>query len=403
MPIPYILAEDYNYPLPQEKIAQHPLEVRDESKLLVFKNGVCTTDQYKQIVSYLPAGSLMVFNNSKVIPARILYVKETSGVIELFCLEPKQGTPYEALQHRGRTTWTCMIGGLKKWRKEIPLQWNLHTEKPCTVEARFIQPDENGFEIEFSWTDEELTFADVLESLGQMPIPPYLLRKAEQDDKQRYQTVYASVEGSVAAPTAGLHFTEKILSDLKQKNIMQVFTTLHVGAGTFKPVNAIYAHEHAMHAEWIEADHALIEQLASHRQITAVGTTSLRTIESLYWYAVSCLKEKKLQESGYVLPQFFPYENETHQSVEEVFTFLLQQMEQNRTHRIVFKTELMILPGYQMKVATRLITNFHQPKSTLLMLVNAFTKGQWKTVYDYALNNDYRFLSYGDGCLLEWE
>ncbi len=403
MPIPVVITEDYNYDLPQERIAQRPLEQRDASKLLVYRNGGCLTYHYRNIVDYLPSDSLMIFNNSKVIPARLLYVKETSGVIELFCLEPKEGTPYEALQHRGHTSWICMIGGLKKWRKEIPLEWKLLTEKECVVQASFVQADDNGFEIDFSWTDTELTFADVLESLGQMPIPPYLLRKAEQDDKARYQTVYATVEGSVAAPTAGLHFTEQIMADLAGKNITQAFTTLHVGAGTFKPVNATYAHEHTMHAEWVEADRVLIEQLATSKKIIAVGTTSLRTIESLYWFAVSCMQNSTLYEGDFVLPQFFPYEQDINVSKEEAFTYLLELLRQKNVSRIVFKTELMILPGYQMKVAGFLVTNFHQPKSTLLMLVNAFTKGNWKSIYDYALSNGFRFLSYGDGCLLQWE
>jgi S-adenosylmethionine:tRNA ribosyltransferase-isomerase len=403
MPIPVVLTEDYNYDLPQDNIAQRPLAQRDASKLLVYKSGACITDTYKNIVAYLPSDALMIFNNSKVIPARLLYVKDTSGIIELFCLEPKEGTPYEALQHCGHTTWTCMIGGLKKWRKEIPLEWKLSTEKECIVQASFVQADENGFEIDFSWTDLEMTFADILDCLGQMPIPPYLLRKAEQDDTTRYQTVYATVEGSVAAPTAGLHFTEHIMTALSGKNITQAFTTLHVGAGTFKPVNASYAHEHPMHAEWIEADMVLIEQLATSKKIIAVGTTSLRTVESLYWFAVSCMQNNALHEVDFVLPQFCPYQQDMIHSKEAAFTFLLSLLDQKAINRVVFKTELMILPGYQMKVAGYLVTNFHQPKSTLLMLVNAFTKGNWKRLYDYALHNDYRFLSFGDGCLLQWE
>ncbi len=399
MPIPHILTEDYNYSLPQEKIAQHPLEERDASKLLLCKEGIYSTDIYKHLATHLPTNSLIVFNNSKVIPARILYVKETFGIIELFCLEPIKGTPYEALQQQGRSRWTCLIGGLKKWKKETVLQWQLEGSKNV-VEATFIQQNENGFEIEFSWTEDTKTFAEVLEVLGQMPIPPYLLRKAEENDATRYQTVYAAVEGSVAAPTAGLHFTAGILNDLQQKNITQAYTTLHVGAGTFKPVTALYAHEHSMHAEWIEVNKSLIEQLIKFHKITCVGTTSLRTIESLYWYAVTCFERNTIQSSDYILPQFIPYEHDKPPSTNIVFSHLLELLNNNHADSILFKTELMILPGYSMKVATHLITNFHQPKSTLLMLVDACTHGRWKDMYQYALENDYRFLSYGDGCLL---
>jgi S-adenosylmethionine:tRNA ribosyltransferase-isomerase len=403
MNIPLILTEDYDYILPQEKIAQYPLPERDASKLLIYTNGECNTDSYKNIASYLPPHSLAVFNNSKVIPARIIYIKETAGIIELFCLEPIQGTPYEALQNRGLSNWTCLIGGLKKWRKNSILQWDISTvEFQNIVSAKFIGQNENGFEIEFGWTHSDKTFADILELLGQMPIPPYLLRKAELDDSNRYQTMYATVEGSVAAPTAGLHFTEAILNDFVNNDIQTSYTTLHVGAGTFKPVNALYAHEHNMHAEWIETDINFIKQLLNYQKIIAIGTTSLRTIESLFWYAQICFKLKALPPKDFLLPQFIAYEADNISTKEVAFEYLIQLLISNDIERIIFKTELMILPSYSMKVASHLVTNFHQPKSTLLMLVNAFVKGNWKDVYEYALNHDYRFLSYGDGCLLEW-
>lgn len=400
--VPNIKTEDYHYDLPQERIAQYPLMQRDASKLLVYRNGECHSDVYSNISEYLPVDSLMVFNNSKVIPARILFVKETSGVIELFCLEPLKGTPYEALQAKGKSVWICMVGGLKKWRTEKPLQWKLNSSETCVVQASFLRSSASGYEIEFSWSDHQMTFADILAELGQMPIPPYLLRKAESEDQQRYQTVYASVEGSVAAPTAGLHFTEKILSDLKQKHIQKTEVTLHVGAGTFKPVTAEFAHEHLMHAEWVEADRDLIEQLGSHEKISSVGTTSLRSIESLYWFAIACHEANSILKPEFVLPQFFAYEKHSTHSRKEAFKKLLNFMDQNKRDRILFRTELMILPGYQMKVASHLITNFHQPKSTLLMLLDAFTEGHWKSIYEYALQNDYRFLSYGDGGVYEY-
>lgn len=402
MSIPIIHTDTYNYDLPQARIAQHPLSERDASKLLVYRQQQIETDIYRNLPSYLPAQGLMVFNNSKVIPARLLYVKETSGVIELFCLEPVQGTPYEALHHQGSTTWICMIGGLKKWKTHHPLTWTL-TNEMGTVEARFAGSATDGFRVEFSWSQTGLTFADILDHLGQMPIPPYLLRKAEAEDQTRYQTVYATVEGSVAAPTAGLHFTPELLERISAQGIESAYLTLHVGAGTFKPVQAERAHEHAMHAEWVEVNLELIGKLRTTATCISVGTTSLRSLESLYWYAVHATKTNELPSPEFVLPQFMPYETQGELSRAAAFELLYTLMQASGLRKLVFRTELMIMPGYRMRVATQLLTNFHQPKSTLLMLVDAFTSGRWRAIYTHALDNEFRFLSYGDGCLLTWE
>lgn len=400
MPIPVIETSAYDYHLPSDRIAKHPLSQRDESKLLIALDETIRVDSYKNIVDYLPEGSLMVFNNSKVIPARILFVKETGGIIEIFCLEPIEGTPHEALQDTKKSTWHCMVGGVKKWKPELHLHWQLKNLQQ--VSAKMLTKNEQSFTIEFSWQDEQTSFAEVLEQLGQMPIPPYLLRKADDADKQQYQTVYAKVEGSVAAPTAGLHFTENVLQSLLTKKIDTYFTTLHVGAGTFKPVSVEFIQDHTMHAEWVDIDIDLIEQLSKAKDIICVGTTSLRTLESLYWYALENLNSTSLPNKDYRLAQFTPYRSNEialHRSI--VFKSLAEKMKSLNNTKIIFRTELMIMPGYKMQVANYLVTNFHQPKSTLLMLVDAFTNGRWKSIYQFALENEFRFLSYGDGCLLQ--
>lgn len=401
MPVPHIATADYNYELAPERIALHPLPERDESKLLVYAESHIQDANFQDIHQYLPADSLLLFNNSKVIPARLLYIKDSGGMIEIFCLEPKTGTPYIALQDMQESCWTCMVGGAKKWRNGMPLRWQLDTENEAYLEAELIKKNEEGYCIQFRWNLAGVSFAEVLEQLGQMPIPPYLLRKAELSDRERYQTIYASVAGSVAAPTAGLHFTDRVMQSLQEKNVHTAFTTLHVGAGTFKPVQAAFAHEHPMHAEWVEMDLATIESLATATQITCVGTTSLRSAESTYWYALEHKEGKSLDDATYLLPQFTPYEYESTESRQMVFARLAAQMKERNLNRILFRTELMIMPGYPFPVADNVITNFHQPKSTLLLLVDAFTQGQWKEIYKHALKKHYRFLSYGDSSLLK--
>jgi S-adenosylmethionine:tRNA ribosyltransferase-isomerase len=400
MPIPLVFSDDFDYILPNEKIAKYPLTNRDESQLLILKDESFTTSSYKNISQYLPENSLLVFNNSKVIPARLLYVKSTLGVIEIFCLNPMSKTPNEALQDKLSSRWICLIGGLKKWEKDTPLIWTIN--EMAILEAYFIQADQLGYEIEFRWKNSNITFGELLERLGQMPIPPYLLRKSEAADSERYQTTYATQAGSVAAPTAGLHFTTAIFDDLKMKKINCAYATLHVGAGTFKPVTATHAHEHNMHAEWIEVSRFFLEYLHDHNNITAVGTTSIRIIESIYWFGLLALKQNEiLHNQNYTLPQFTPYQENDFLSKNEVLESLVQKMDLFGLESLCFKTQLMILPSYVFKIATRLVTNFHQPKSTLLMLISAATKGKWQPLYNYALENNYRFLSYGDGCLID--
>jgi S-adenosylmethionine:tRNA ribosyltransferase-isomerase len=293
-----------------------------------------------------------------------------------------------------------MIGGLKKWKKNENLEWTLpdHT----VIEASYRNQSEFGVEVEFNWNGE-LTFAEVIEQLGDIPIPPYLLRKAEASDSIRYQTTYASISGSVAAPTAGLHFTEKVFESLKLKKIESLFLTLHVGAGTFKPVKANLAHEHEMHAEWVEIKKTLLQQLMQFENTIAVGTTSLRTLESIYWYAFLAVQKNSLFEEDYILPQFVAYTNVSNFSRKEILKSLLHLMDIEKKESIFFKTQIMIMPSYKIRMVDYLVTNFHQPNSTLLMLISAVTKNKWKPIYEFALANNYRFLSYGDGCLIKIE
>jgi len=400
MPIPQVSTKDFDYYLPDDKIAKYPLRNRDESKLLIIEEGEFKEDIYKNIHEYLLQNSCMVFNNSKVIPARLTYLKPSGGIIEIFCLEPRDITPSEALMQVKTSRWICMIGGLKKWKKNENLEWTLpdHT----VIEASYRNQSEFGVEVEFNWNGE-LTFAEVIEQLGDIPIPPYLLRKAEASDSIRYQTTYASISGSVAAPTAGLHFTEKVFESLKLKKIESLFLTLHVGAGTFKPVKANLAHEHEMHAEWVEIKKTLLQQLMQSENTIAVGTTSLRTLESIYWYAFLAVQKNSLFEEGYILPQFVAYTNVSNFSRKEVLKSLLHLMDIEKKESIFFKTQIMIMPSYKIRMVDYLVTNFHQPNSTLLMLISAVTKNKWKPIYEFALANNYRFLSYGDGCLIKIE
>ena len=401
MPLPSIPTEQYFYDLPSEKIAQYPLEQRDSSKLLVLEKDQCSTKTFTDLPSLLPKECLILFNNTKVIPARILYQKSTGGIIELFCLEPYLHTPYEALQHKKKSTWLCMVGGAKKWPNDFLLEWTLPNTEGVKVMAQKKEAIQNTFLIDFFWEDAQITFGEVLEQLGQIPIPPYLQRKVSALDGETYQTVFASQQGSVAAPTAGLHFTPQVMQQLLEKKHKVYFSTLHVGAGTFKPVTTSFAHEHAMHSEWVEVDTELIYTLAAPNPVVVVGTTSLRTVESVYWYAVYH-QHKNLSDETFVLPQFFPYTNASAESKSALLFALADKLKEQGKSKLVFKTALMIMPGYTMKIATHLITNFHQPNSTLLMLVDAFTKGRWKMIYSFALENDYRFLSYGDACLLHY-
>ncbi|MBC7650654.1 MAG: S-adenosylmethionine:tRNA ribosyltransferase-isomerase [Deinococcales bacterium] len=396
---------DFTYHLPQEKIAKFPLPKRDESKLLVFKNEEIIESTYKNLDTYLPEQSLLIFNNTKVVEARLLFTKSTGGMIEIFCLEPHSQYPdiTTAMQQKGKVFWKCLVGGAKKWKNE-PLTKTLETDATTLViTANKIEQLTDSYIIEISWNDAQLTFAEILHIAGLIPLPPYLNRAAENADKVSYQTIYAKHDGSVAAPTAGLHFTEDIFKKLALKNIQKAFVTLHVGAGTFKPVKAQTMAEHEMHTEFIDVTFTAIEQLLANisNPIIAVGTTSLRTIESLYWLGVK-VNEMKNEERDIVptLSQWEAYELPQNISVKNALEALLQWMTNSQLSRLITKTQIIIAPGYTLKIARGLVTNFHQPQSTLLLLVAAIIGNNWRKVYNHALENEYRFLSYGDGCLL---
>jgi S-adenosylmethionine:tRNA ribosyltransferase-isomerase len=398
--------EDFSYDLPEHRIAPYPLAERDASKLLVYKNGSVTEDNYRNIDQYLPSNSLLLFNDTRVVPARILFQKPTGAVIELFCLEPhsQYADINTAMLQKQRVVWMCLIGGASKWKAgqqlEKKIQWN---DQEVILYASFAGKEKDCFIIEFSWTPAQLSFAAVLQHAGLIPLPPYIKRAAESSDAERYQTIYAHTEGSVAAPTAGLHFTDAIFQKLANKNIQQAFVTLHVGAGTFKPVKSAIMEEHDMHTEYIDVTAATIQQILANLQhpITAVGTTSLRTIESLYWLGVKTIVHPSPNFNEVTIHQWDAYELNDHQiSVAEALEALLQKMQQLQLTRLITKTALLIAPGYSFKIPTALVTNFHQPRSTLLLLVAAFAGKEWRKIYQYALENEFRFLSYGDGCLL---
>jgi len=396
---------DYSYELPAERIALHPLAERDASKLLICKNGMIQENVYKNIDDHLPAGSLLIFNNTKVIKARIRFQKRSGGIIEIFCLEPYEAiNEYSTVMNKkGSVTWKCMVGGVSKW-KEGELEKRLRpTNGPSAIKATLIEKLSDAYVIRFSWTPADLGFAEVLEQAGDIPLPPYIKRTTEVGDTERYQTIYAKDEGSVAAPTAGLHFTDSIFSKLGKKNIQADFVTLHVGAGTFKPVKAATMYEHEMHAEWIDVSVALIQNLISQadKTIVAVGTTSLRTLESLYWMGVKAKLQPGIKQL--YIDQWEVYEEplaDCDMPATEALTVLLKWMEDKKLTNLFTRSQILITPGYHFKIADAIVTNFHQPQSTLLLLVAAAIGDDWRKVYAYAMQHDFRFLSYGDGSLL---
>ena len=396
---------DYSYALPNEKIALHPLGERDAAKLLIYKNGVIKEDVFKNIAGYLPQNSLLIFNNTKVIRARILFQKQTGGTIEIFCLEP-----YEDIQEystvmnkKERVRWKCMIGGASKWKEgELEKQLAVGSSQ-FAVRAKLVEKLSDAYVVEFLWLPKDLTFSEVLEKVGDIPLPPYIKRNTVADDTERYQTIYAKDEGSVAAPTAGLHFTGDVFERLNENKFQSGFVTLHVGAGTFKPVKASIMQEHEMHAEWIDVGIETVEQLITSMDdpIAAVGTTSLRTLESLYWMGVKLMLAPAMKDVQ--LSQWEVYETplaDADISAKEALTSLLTWMKRNDLSRLFTETQILIAPGYRFKIVNALVTNFHQPRSTLLLLVAAAVGNDWKKIYDHALQHDYRFLSYGDVSLL---
>jgi S-adenosylmethionine:tRNA ribosyltransferase-isomerase len=395
-----VLLSDFGYLLPDEKIARYPLDQRENSKLLIWKAGRIEEGSYEKLPVILPENSLLVFNNSRVIEARITFRKPTGGHIEIFCLRPHDNHNgiHSAMEQTGKGLWVCLIGGASKWKRGQVLTKQIGE---TVLEARFIKKNIDNFIIEFSWTPNLLSFEVVLNQLGTIPLPPYLNRIAEISDIERYQTIYASESGSVAAPTAGLHFSKKLLNTLSEAGMDSIYLTLHVGAGTFMPVKNEKVSEHLMHEEFIELGTESVESLILklNNPIIAVGTTSLRTLETLYWLGLLISKNKNISSEELHLDQWFAYENVPELTAEESLTFLLDWVRKQPREKLITKTKLFILPGYQFKIVNGLITNFHQPYSTLLMLVSALIGPEWKTVYSFALKNDYRFLSYGDGCL----
>ncbi|MGJ7033626.1 S-adenosylmethionine:tRNA ribosyltransferase-isomerase [Niabella hirudinis] len=395
---------DFTYELPEEKIAFFPLTQRDASQLLVYKAGTIQTDTYRQIDQYIPEQTLAVFNNTKVVEARLLFTKPTGGQIEIFCLEPCEDYAdiTTAMAQQGMVRWLCLVGGASKWKSGQVL--TLPISAQAVLEARLIEKRSDSFLIELNWNPASMSFAEVLHLTGQIPLPPYIKRVADKTDEERYQTVYAAHDGSVAAPTAGLHFTEGVLEKLHTKNIQTDFVTLHVGAGTFKPVKAETMKDHEMHAEFIAVSPALIGEIMAQRghPLVAVGTTSLRTLESLYWLGAKLLRDPDC--FAHELPhidQWDPYEESLQQyTATEALQALTTYLQGKPPGTLVAKTQIIIAPGYSFKVVDALITNFHQPSSTLLLLVAAFIGDDWRKVYEYALQHDFRFLSYGDGSLL---
>lgn len=401
-----ISIQDYNYTLPEEKIAKYPLEERDASRLLIYKDSTITEDIYRHITDHLPENSLLVFNNTKVVEARLLFQKTSGGIIEIFCLEPHEqySDITTAMLQKEKVWWSCLVGGASKWKPGQVLEKKTGTQNgEIVLQAKFIQKRTGAFIIELSWSPPELSFAEVLHLTGAIPLPPYIKRTPEESDKERYQTVYAQTDGSVAAPTAGLHFTENVFRLLKEKNIQTDFVTLHVGAGTFKPVKTETMAGHDMHAEWIDVPKPAIQNILNNldNNIIAVGTTSLRTIESLYWLGLKSRESLVVSQGPIQLSQWEVYElDEKNITVKDALQSLLEWMNKNKLERLVTRTQILIAPGYDFKIVKGLITNFHQPQSTLLLLVAALAGNRWKDMYRYALEYEFRFLSYGDGCLL---
>ena len=418
----HIKISDYNYDLPDERIAKFPIAQRDHSKLLVYKHGEVSDDVFHHLPTYLPQGALMIFNNTKVIQARLHFRKETGALIEVFLMEPAEPTDYELMfQTTGHCSWLCMIGNLKKWKEgSLKRDFEIKGYK-LTLSATMRRGDALGSEaqkmvakgggtnywVDFDWDNDKVSFAEILEAVGELPIPPYLNRKTEESDKTTYQTVYSKIKGSVAAPTAGLHFTEAVLKDLDAHGIDREEVTLHVGAGTFKPVKSLEIEGHQMHTEYIVVHRRSLEKLIKHEcRVIAVGTTSVRTIESLYYMGVHLLKHPEANEEDLHVNQWDPYELSEDGNLVDGITpmqaiqAIIDYLDRNGLEALHSSTQIIIAPGYQYKIVKMLVTNFHQPQSTLLLLVSAFLKGDWKKVYDYALSHDFRFLSYGDSSLL---
>jgi S-adenosylmethionine:tRNA ribosyltransferase-isomerase len=405
--------KDFTYELPDEKIARYPLQQRDHSRLLVYKNETFTEDTYQHIARFVPEQALLVFNQTKVIHARLLFRKPTGGRIEVFCLEPddRYSDVQTAMLQQDEVYWKCMVGGAAKWKAGQVLELEeTHSGKGMPkVYAALHERAEGVYILHLYWNDSTgstagISFAEVLHYAGKVPLPPYLNREAEQTDEDRYQTIFAKEEGSVAAPTAALHFTPEVMQSLEARHVQPAFVTLHVGAGTFKPVKSETMEGHDMHAEWIEVTPQLLQEVLKKLQdghpVVAVGTTSSRTLESLYWIGVRLIRKEQVNFSGIAVPQWYPYEHPSDIAAPDAFNAITDYLEQQRYLKLVTRTQVIIAPGYDFRIISGLVTNFHQPQSTLLLLVAALVGESWRNIYTYALEHNFRFLSYGDGCLL---
>ncbi len=416
----HICISDYNYPLANERIAKFPLEERDHSKLLFYNHGNVSEDIFYNLPKYLSKDSLMVFNNTRVIQARMHFRKDTGALIEVFLMEPASPSDYELMfQTNKECSWFCMVGNLKKWKEDsLRREFEIKGHKltlTATMDRSKVQEQAGGTNhwIQFEWDNSNISFAEILEVVGELPIPPYLNRATEESDKETYQTVYSKIKGSVAAPTAGLHFTDKVLNALDEHGIDREELTLHVGAGTFKPVKSHEIEGHNMHTEFIIVRRQTLIKLLKHKcRAIAVGTTSVRTLESLYYMGVKLVSNNNASEDDLHVNQWEPYDlphnseglvkvNGKVISVEESIQNLLDYLDRDGLNALHSSTQIIIAPGYTYKIVKALITNFHQPQSTLLLLVSAFVKGDWRKIYDYALSHDFRFLSYGDSSLLK--
>ena len=426
--LPKLNLIDFDYHLPNERIAYTPCQNRADSKLLVWDKQIIADSQYQNITDFVPTNSTLVFNNSKVIAARILFDKQEeeknelrsvqnkinlhqnknsqptrNNIIEIFCLEPSlEYSPVQiAMQATDKVLWNCLVGGAKKWKTPFLEKILFHNNKEIRFFAKKINQLDGKFLIEFSWDDTNIIFSEILALIGQIPLPPYIDRNTTPEDKDRYQTTYASEEGSVAAPTAGLHFSQELLNKISSNNISLQFLTLHVGAGTFMPVKTELINDHPMHAEFFEIEKKLIQYLIeNNNRLIAVGTTSLRTIESLYWLGVKIIANPKITATDLHLLQWDAYEVDEKEIPKlEALHAIVNWMERNQLQTLISKTQLMIMPGYRFRMVKGLVTNFHQPKSTLLLIIAAIVGSEWKAIYQHALDHQYRFLSYGDGCL----
>ena len=403
MTIKDIQIKDYNYPLPDERIAKHPLTEREQCKMLVYKNGEILDRHFYEVPQFLPEKSMLVYNNTRVINARLRFQKPNGGAtIEIFCLEPVAPRDYaQIFQTTHECSWLCFVGNSKRWKTGSLSQVVNVDGNNVTLSATRGSQRGNAFEIIFSWDNNNVTFASLLDAIGEIPIPPYLNRGTEESDSSDYQTVYSHIEGSVAAPTAGLHFTDAVLAECDRQGITRRELTLHVGAGTFQPVKAEHIGDHDMHTEFISVDRSLLVDLINaDGNVIAVGTTSVRTLESLYYIGITLLRNPDATEEDLRVKQWMPYLETYETSTRDALQAIVDHLDRNGLNRYLGSTQIMIAPSFKFRIIRGMITNFHQPQSTLLLLVSAFVDGNWNAIYDYALSHDYRFLSYGDSSLL---